>query len=59
MHTLMSHQQDQMPDNLLPIHTQPNKQKQWSNYSLILNNSDVNVQKVNHWIRLDLIERSN
>lgn len=21
MHTMMSHQQDQMPDNLLPIHT--------------------------------------
>lgn len=47
-----------MPDNLLPIETQSNNQKQWSNYSLILNNKEVNVQKVNHWIQLDIMGSS-
>lgn len=44
-----------MPNNLLPIKIDAKKnQKSWSNYSLILVNDDVNVSKVNNWVKLDM-----
>ena len=44
-----------MPDSLLPIRQDTaTNQKAWTNYSLILNNPEVNVQKVNNWVRLDM-----
>lgn len=51
----MSFEFDQMPDSLLPIRQDTaTNQKAWTNYSLILNNPEVNVQKVNNWVRLDM-----
>ena len=51
----MSFEFEQMPDSLLPIRQDnTTSQKAWTNYSLILNNPDVNVQKVNNWVRLDM-----
>jgi len=48
-----------MPENMLPIAEDPNTGlKQWNNYSLILTSPDVNVQKLNYWVKLDIMENT-